>query len=113
MLSHNQPLSITDSDARHLASRWPCLVTLYLNYDPVALVKPDLTLAALLPFSEHCLNLEELGLYLDATAPTPSLLGPRPFKRLRNLCFGTSPINEVKTVALFLNVICPPSRTCS
>ena len=47
------------------------MVTLRLNCEPVVITKPDLTLAALLPFAEHCPNLQELELYIDATAVYP------------------------------------------
>lgn len=108
MITHNAPLSISDGDVEFLASRWTSLVSLYLNDEPLWLETPKLTLAALLSFAEHCPRLEELGLYVDATAPPPSLLDPIPFTQLRTLDFGISPIeDECGTVALFLSRICP------
>ncbi|KAF8531489.1 hypothetical protein JB92DRAFT_2825031 [Gautieria morchelliformis] len=111
-LTFNAPLSITDADVETFASRWPSMVALYLNDEPLWLETPGLTLAALLSLTEHCPKLEELGLYVDATKPPPSLSVPTPFAQLRILDFGTSPIEDENTVAIFLSRICPfPSST--
>ena len=109
MITYNAPLSITDDDVGFLASRWPLLVALHLNDEPLCLAAPNLTLAAVLSFAEHCPKLEELSLYVNATTAPPPLSDPTPFAQLRILDFGTSPIEDenTNTVALFLSRICP------
>ena len=100
---------------------------LYLSCEPVNLTTPStLTLRALLPFAQHCPNLRELGLFVDASsvADLPDSFSSElslasrtrsgeeagdivQFKTLSKLCMGVSDIRDEGTVALFLSHICP------
>lgn len=116
-LTWTSPLGLLQDDVEELASSWPSLRILQLNCLPnpvIPLAPPTLTLGALIPFSTHCPELEELGLDIDTdtaalefTAGDAAAPPPPPFRKLSRLCFGLSPIAEAGPVALFLSRICP------
>ncbi|KAJ7158899.1 hypothetical protein C8R46DRAFT_1178256 [Mycena filopes] len=114
---HQYPLDVTLEDLEQLARSWPSLRKLVLNNEPVVSDEfSSLTIAALLPFARYCPELEQLGLFVNAsTADLPSTsqvdLSPayqsKPFSKLRRLSMGVSLIQDEGAVALFLSQICP------
>lgn len=113
-VTHKEPLHITESDIRELALCWPTLETLHLCHDPFipedTVVDGGLSPRCLLPFAEHCPNLKELGLYLNATrwshiSDLPTI--PRTFCRLQRLHVGVSRVTHPNVVARFLSEVCP------
>ena len=95
-----------------MASSWPSIEVLLLNCQPIPeLIRPALTLRALVPFARFCPHLRELGLYIDADAvPLSKLNLPLiPFKSLEVLSVGASSCSYVEPVALFLSKLCPLS----
>lgn len=59
------PLDLDDSDLEEVALSLPKIVTLVLNPHPSLATPSSATFAALIPFSEWCPDLRDLGLYLD------------------------------------------------
>ncbi|KAF8207595.1 hypothetical protein K438DRAFT_2078157 [Mycena galopus ATCC 62051] len=115
-ITHQYPLDLKLADLEQLARSWPSLRKLVLNNEPVVSNECPLTLEALIPFAKYCPELEQLGLFINAsTADLPSNyqldLPPsyrsRPFVKLRRLSMGVSLIVEAGAVALFLSQICP------
>jgi hypothetical protein len=113
---HQYPLDLKLEDLEQLARSWPSLRKLILNNEPVISDECALTLKALVPFAQHCPELEQLGLFINAsTADLPSTyqveLPPsyqsKPFSKLRRLSMGVSLIADEGAVALFLSQICP------
>ncbi|KAJ6577212.1 hypothetical protein B0H19DRAFT_932930 [Mycena capillaripes] len=113
---HQYPLDLKLEDLEQLARSWPSLRKLILNNEPVVSDDCPLTLKALIPFAKHCPELEQLGLFINAsTADLPSTyeveLPPsyrsKPFAKLRRLSTGVSLIADAGAVALFLSQICP------
>lgn len=102
-------LSISEADIEELALSWPCLEILLLNCDPIPEAdSPMLTPRALLPFARHCLRLRELALYIDGSRVPPTSADPvQPFRALERLAFGSSPVDAVDPMALFLSQLCP------
>ncbi|KAH9929239.1 uncharacterized protein B0H18DRAFT_874169 [Fomitopsis serialis] len=115
-LTWTLPVLMQQDDVEELASSWPSLRILQLNCLPnpvFPLPPPELTLRALMPFATHCPELEELGLDVDTnaaelafTAHDAAAAAPPPFRKLKRLCFGLSPIAEPGPVALFLSRMC-------
>ncbi|KAI0795977.1 hypothetical protein C8Q75DRAFT_744681 [Abortiporus biennis] len=103
-------LNITDEDLAEIASAWPSLEIFILNCEPIPEIatRPTLSLGALIPFARHCPHLRKLGLFIDGDSiPDSSIVGSiEPFKSLKTLCVGTSPISYVEPVALFLSQLC-------
>ncbi|KAJ7104266.1 hypothetical protein B0H15DRAFT_809280 [Mycena belliarum] len=116
-LIHQNPLVLTVDDLDQLARSWPSLRKLILNNEPAASDNSSLTLNALLPFARHCPELEQLGLFINAsTADLPSTYSTdvtsashKPFTKLQRLSMGVSLIDDEGAVALFLSQICPLS----
>lgn len=111
-LIHQNPLDLKPQDLDQLAHSWPSLRKLILNNEPlVSDHGPGLTLMAILPFARHCPELEQLGIFVNAsTADLPATYPanfPGPFPKLKHLSMGVSPINEEGPVALFLSHLCP------
>ncbi|KAJ7475723.1 hypothetical protein FB451DRAFT_1173730 [Mycena latifolia] len=115
-LIHQNPLDLTLEDLDQLARSWPSLRKLILNNEPAVSSHSTLTLKALLPFAKHCPELEQLGLFINAsTADLPStyatdftsLYRSMPFGKLQRLSMGVSLIEDEGAVALFLSQLCP------
>ncbi|KAF8591499.1 hypothetical protein K439DRAFT_901007 [Ramaria rubella] len=113
-ITHKEPLHITENDIKELALCWPTLETLHLCHDPYipedAHVDDGLSPRSLLPFAEHCPNLKELGIYLNATRwahLTDIPIIPRTFCRLQRLHVGVSRVANANVIARFLSEICP------
>jgi hypothetical protein len=112
-ITYNYPFRLTQADLAELARNWPSLQSLFLcEYPYVTHDRSDAlpTLAALIPFAEHCPNLTGLGLFLDATideetSPLPSVITP--FRNLALLNVGQSFISNPEAVAMFIAQICP------
>lgn len=116
-LRWNYQLHLTDSDLDILAPSWPSLEVLHLHSEPIPeLTAPLLSARALLPFARHCPRLHSLALYIDgdAAAPLPAPDTPvAPFRALRTLAFGSSPLSAAEPMALFLSMLCPPQCVVS
>ncbi|KAF4622566.1 hypothetical protein D9613_009613 [Agrocybe pediades] len=100
------PLLLQQRDLEVIACSWPCMEILRLNSHPVTSHQTTSTLEGLIPFAEHCPNLTELDLFLDATRtdlPDPTVH----FKALKFLDVGLSKIKDVDAVALYLCQILP------
>ncbi|KAJ7127121.1 hypothetical protein C8R44DRAFT_874200 [Mycena epipterygia] len=115
-LIHQNPLDLKMEDLEQLARSWPSLRKLILNNEPVISDHCPLTLKALLPFAQHCPELEQLGLFINASTadlpPTYPARSPpsdqfKPFAKLQRLSMGISLISEEGAVALFLSQLCP------
>ncbi|KAJ7284598.1 hypothetical protein C8J57DRAFT_1119522 [Mycena rebaudengoi] len=106
-LIHQYPMDLKLAEVEQLARAWPSLRKLILNNEPVVSSRCPLTLTALLPFAQHCPELEQLGLFLDASAADLPAAPARPFARLQRLSMGVSLIAEPGPVALFLSKLCP------
>ncbi|KAK7033004.1 hypothetical protein R3P38DRAFT_2700446 [Favolaschia claudopus] len=116
-ITHQYPLDLTLEDLEQLARSWPSLRKLILNNEPLVCNEPSsLTLKALIPFAQYCPELEQLGLFINAsTADLPSTyqVDPppsyqcKPFGKLRRLSMGVSFVSDPGAVALFLSQICP------
>ncbi|KAJ7178566.1 hypothetical protein C8R43DRAFT_973786 [Mycena crocata] len=108
---HLYPLDLRFEDVERLARSWPSLRKLILNNEPFPPSAEDgpLSLKALLPFAQHCPELEQLGLFLHASAadvPRDSSQF-KPFAKLQRLSMGVSTIGDDGDVALFLSRLCP------
>ncbi|KAJ7352618.1 hypothetical protein DFH08DRAFT_91485 [Mycena albidolilacea] len=112
-VAHQFPLDLKLEDLEQLARSWPSLRKLVLNHEPVVAEQSSLTLKALIPFAQHCPELQELGLFINAsTADLPSSYQTnppqfKPFAKLRRLSLGVSLVADEGAVALFLSQICP------
>ncbi|KAF7797269.1 hypothetical protein EIP86_008464 [Pleurotus ostreatoroseus] len=110
-LRWDKPLAVSEDDLEEMASHWPALKTLQLDCEPMDIsIEPSITLRALLPFAKHCQELEQLGLYMAPftdTSKTALGLGATPFRSLKQLCVGLSPIQDPGPVALYLSQLCP------
>ncbi|KAJ7716728.1 hypothetical protein DFH07DRAFT_762332 [Mycena maculata] len=110
-LIHQYPLDLKLEDLDQLARSWPSLRKLVFNNEPLVSDECPLTLKALLPFAQHCPELEQLGIFLNAsTADLPTTYPadfPKPFPKLKHLSVGVSLIAEEGLVALFLSHLCP------
>ncbi|KAJ7494625.1 hypothetical protein B0H11DRAFT_910388 [Mycena galericulata] len=108
---HKNPLDMKLEDLDQLARSWPSLRKLIINNEPLISQQCDLTLKAILPFARHCPELEQLGIFMNAsTADLPTTYPadfPKPFPKLKHLSVGVSLINEPGPVALFLSHLCP------
>ncbi|KAH9934608.1 hypothetical protein B0H21DRAFT_813518 [Amylocystis lapponica] len=102
------PLNLTDADMEEFASSLPLLEHLFLNCEPVVeLEPPPLTIAALLPFAQHCPRLRLLGLYFHAAVqPSHCVPTSASFAELTELRVGVSSITRVEPVVLFLSQLC-------
>lgn len=106
-------LNLVDADMGELARSWPDLEHLHLHSEPIPepANPPTLTSQALIPFARHCPRLRYLGVYFDgdsvpsrAVASTES---PHPFRQLRELSVGSSPVTVTEPTALYLSQLCP------
>ena len=111
-LQHQYPLLMTQQDITLLASSCPALENIRLGIDTIYLTESTLTLAALVPFAQHCPKLEHLGLFVNATAiavpevsPTAA---PKPFKSLQYLYMGYSMIDKWLNPAIYLSQLLGP-----
>ncbi len=111
-LQHQYPLRMTQQDITLLASSCPALENIRLGIDTVYLTESTLTLAALIPFAQHCPKLEHLGLFVNATAIAVPEISPtaalKPFKSLRYLYMGYSVIDKWLTPAIYLSQLLAP-----
>ncbi|KAG8734388.1 hypothetical protein FRC11_002330 [Ceratobasidium sp. 423] len=113
-VTYNYPFYVTDADLEHIARSWPTLRTLMLSEYPY-FCSDDIelpSLGSLIPFAEHCPNLVNLGLFVNASLPFPlpsTII--KPFQKLQLLNFGQSYIqeNDVVSVAAFVSRLCDPS----
>ncbi|EIM81036.1 uncharacterized protein STEHIDRAFT_172087 [Stereum hirsutum FP-91666 SS1] len=99
-LYNDEPIKMTDDDAQSLASSLPELVTLYLTRH--ASQPPPLTLRCLSYFARHCLKLSTLEIVLNSNDCVPLASDATPFRSLRFLHLGASPISDVQPVVQFL-----------
>lgn len=103
---------MTQQDIGLLASSCPALESLRLGLDSIYLTESTLSLAALIPFAQHCPNLNFIALFMDATTikvPEISLTtAPEPFKSLRFLCVGYSIIDDWSAPANYLSHLLAP-----
>ncbi|KAF4622564.1 hypothetical protein D9613_009615 [Agrocybe pediades] len=106
-ITHQFPLLLDQKDMETIASTWPSMESILLNPDPVHLSEPDLTLEALLPFAQHCPQLKQLGLYIDATSCSNLATPTVRFKALSLLAMGVSPIADDSPVSLYLSQLLP------
>ncbi|KAI0272481.1 hypothetical protein BC834DRAFT_856952 [Gloeopeniophorella convolvens] len=107
-LRHNMPLQISESDLAEMGVALPAVEYLVLNPEPLALLKPRLSLDSLVSFAQNFPNLCHLGLYLNAEGiyMHASLLDvkTRLFPHLRTIDVGVSPIgSDHVPVALYLS----------
>jgi hypothetical protein len=103
-------LNLIDADMEEIASSWPALEHLHLHSEPIPEPGgPALTLQALLPFARHCPKLAHLALYLDGDSALSQSVAdyPQPFRRLRALCLGSSPVTGKEPTVLYLSQLCP------
>ncbi|KAF7796370.1 hypothetical protein EIP86_007547 [Pleurotus ostreatoroseus] len=102
-------LHILEKNMEDLATSWPLLEVLLLNSDAIPEIDPPaLSPLALLPFAEHCLHLRELSINIDGNKAPPTVpLATLPFQVLSKLALGSSPIDQVDPMAIFLSCICP------
>ena len=102
-------LNISQRDVEEIAQCWPYLEVLVLNCDPIPERPPPILSAlALVPFARHCPHLLELSMYIDGDMVPADPYGPiEPFRALRSLSFGSSPIHAVDPVTLFLSQLLP------
>lgn len=113
-ITYNYPFFVTDADLEFIARSWPKLRTLMLSEYPY-FCSDDIelpSLGSLLPFAEHCPNLVNLGLFVNASLPFPPPSAViKPFKKLQLLNFGQSYIQEADIigVASFVSRLCDPS----
>ncbi|CAE6422710.1 unnamed protein product [Rhizoctonia solani] len=113
-VTYNYPFYVTDADLKHIASSWPTLRTLMLSEYPY-FCSDDIelpSLGSLIPFAEHCPNLVNLGLFVNASLPvTLPSTAIKPFEKLQLLNFGQSYIqeNDVVGVASLVSRLCDPS----
>lgn len=112
-IDHTYPLEITDADVNEIATKWTHVAHLYLNPQPLVCLPPTLTLAALVPFVQHCPDLIDLGLYMDATQPLPAL-PPDLHYRIDSLDMGGSAIAvsdpiECRKIAEYLSKLLTPN----
>ncbi|CAE6523650.1 unnamed protein product [Rhizoctonia solani] len=113
-VTYNYPFYVTDADLTLIARSWPNLRTLMLSEYPYfcsdEIELPSL--GSLVPFAEHCPNLVNLGLFVNASLPVslPST-AIKPFQKLQLLNFGQSYIqeNDVVGVASLISRLCDPS----
>lgn len=108
-LGYNHPFMLTEAQIAEMAVAWPKLEDLTLCEDPV--INNDgttgMSLAILPVLAESFPNLQELGMYFEAT-PVPPFSGPPPFKKLRQLNVGTSTVElrHATSVALYISDLC-------
>ena len=107
-------LNLVDQDMEVFATSWPFLEYLHLHSEPIPELTnpPALSLQALIPFAKHCPQLKYLGLYVDGDSTPPRTAtrmeeSPQPFRRLRELSFGSSPVAVTDPTALYLSQLCP------
>ncbi|EPQ53005.1 hypothetical protein GLOTRDRAFT_139964 [Gloeophyllum trabeum ATCC 11539] len=116
-ISHDRVLELSHEDMDTIAFRFRNLKSIVLNPEPFVTVKSALTLGALNSLLRECPNIEEIGLYIDATQPAFDMLDIPEDKEvgraLKTLRFGTSYIEEVHSVANSLSKIVPVSCTVS
>ncbi|KAJ7274534.1 hypothetical protein B0H12DRAFT_403347 [Mycena haematopus] len=115
-ITHQYPLDLKLADLEQLARSWPSLRKLILNNEPVISDECSLTLEALIPFAKYCPELEQLGLFINASTADlssnfqvdlPPSYQSKPFVKLRHLSVGVSLLGDENAVALFLSQICP------
>ncbi|KAH7343663.1 hypothetical protein B0J17DRAFT_643357 [Rhizoctonia solani] len=113
-VTYNYPFYVTDADLEHIARSWPTVRTLMLSEYPY-FCSDDIelpSLGSLVPFAEHCPNLVNLGLFVNASLPFPlPSTAIKPFQKLQILNFGQSYIqeNDVIGVAALVSRLCDPS----
>ena len=111
-IAHQHPLALELNDIEEITSKWPSIETLKLNQHPRAETDVNheslLTLRSLLPFAQHCPQLQHLALFLRAsTADIPAAHELQSFQILKCLSMGYSHLADEDPVALFLSRICP------
>ena len=112
VVRHTSPMELTMANVEELArdrSTWTCI--LLAPFPTVDAVYPTLTLSALIPFAQHCPQLEKLGLFVNGARQVPEIgdIGWNiQSSSLSHLEFGFSPISEqqIEAIALFLAGIC-------
>ena len=107
----DSPLDITEDEVEEIATGWPLVETLLLNCEPMDVsCPPTLTMRALLPLARHCENLAAVGLYMNPCTDLDNATLPmhvQPFKGLKRLAVGLSPIYDTGPVTFFLSQVCP------
>lgn len=104
-------LNLTEANIEALARSWPSLEVLNLNSEPIPeLGLPVLGASVLRSFATHCPRLQELAVYIDGDRLPPptdvqSATTP-PFRALRKLALGSSPLTRVEPMVLFLSRLC-------
>ncbi|PIL29896.1 hypothetical protein GSI_07806 [Ganoderma sinense ZZ0214-1] len=105
----NCPFSLSDTILGCVARAWPDIRSLELGPDSTQ-KDTNVTLAALVPFAQHCPNLQTLGFTLDADLSrlpvelreSRANLGSIPQRALRVLKVGRARIADESGVAAFL-----------
>lgn len=107
------PLALDDTEVEIIAESWPHLEVLSLCDQPAILFpgrEKHITMKALSHLSRCCPKISTVGLYVDATSdyiPDFNSVSIQPFKNLRKLAFGPSPIDHPTQVARALLRLCP------
>jgi hypothetical protein len=111
---HEYPIRLSDDDIEEISRGWPNLEKLYLSCEPVAMLDATreegaLSLKALEHLARYSPNVQEIGLFLDAS---PDVDGAKNhdlpcFRRLRRLFVGVSRASDEEGVALYLARMLP------
>lgn len=105
------PIRITDSLCKDMAASWPRLE--HLELPPFRMILHStphmVTLAGLLPFQSHCLNLHTLHIQLDATGSQWKGIRPESTvcSKVSKLYMYCSPLDCPAAVAIFLRRLFP------
>jgi hypothetical protein len=115
-ITHDYPLALHEAHIVDLSQALgSTLISLDLNHQPHQCRNPmgndqpnhtgHLRLTALVPLAKHCPHLEELSLFIDARFPPNEPIESMPAfpNALRELHFGTSPINNPHSFIRMLN----------
>jgi hypothetical protein len=107
-LSLGGRFDLDDTDVKEMALAWPYIqdLTLY-GHDTTGV--PRVTISGLLPFAQHCLDLERLSMMFDSRSVLPPTSDPQRFRSeaLKILHVQDSPIDKPEWVAAFLSDIFP------
>ncbi|KAK7438175.1 hypothetical protein VKT23_018105 [Stygiomarasmius scandens] len=115
-IEHPFPADFGLEDVTEIATAWPNLKSLKLCCDPFVSQQPtskQLDLRAILPFAQHCPQIEQLGLLINAKSssmPSNAEIDALPslFKKLQIFSVGISEIQHEGAVAQWLSLVCTP-----